>query len=154
MTRRKIAVVGGGIAGLTAGYVLARSDDVVLFDAANRLGGHAHTHELTDAGGADVFVDSGFIVHNRRTYPLFTRLLGELGVAVQRSEMSMSVTCAGCGLGLAPVTAACPAWPRACAQAAAATRPCWRRCCGSIAAPAGCWPVPAAASRAPANSRS
>jgi predicted NAD/FAD-binding protein len=101
VTRRKIAVVGGGIAGLMAGYVLARTDDVVLFDAASRLGGHAHTHELTDAGGADVFVDSGFIVHNRRTYPLFSRLLGELGVAVQRSEMSLSVTCAGCGLGYA-----------------------------------------------------
>jgi uncharacterized protein len=101
VTRRRIAVVGGGIAGLTAGYVLARSDDVVLFDAASRLGGHAHTHEQTDADGSGVYLDSGFIVHNRRTYPLFTRLLGELGVTVQRSEMSMSVTCAGCGLGYA-----------------------------------------------------
>jgi predicted NAD/FAD-binding protein len=43
MTRRRIAVIGSGIAGLTAGYVLSRTDDVVLFEAERRLGGHAHT---------------------------------------------------------------------------------------------------------------
>jgi len=98
VTRRRIAVVGSGIAGLTAGYVLSRTDDVVLYEAADRLGGHAHTHRVCDRDGRDVFVDSGFIVHNRLTYPLFSRLLSELGVPVQCSEMSMSVSCAGCGL--------------------------------------------------------
>ncbi|MFZ0046933.1 MAG: FAD-dependent oxidoreductase, partial [Streptosporangiaceae bacterium] len=49
MTRRRIAVIGSGIAGLTAGYVLSHTDDVVLFEAERRLGGHAHTHQL----GAD-----------------------------------------------------------------------------------------------------
>jgi uncharacterized protein len=98
-TRRRIAVVGSGIAGLTASYVLSRTDDVTLLESDRRLGGHAHTHQV--AGGAgrdDIWVDSGFIVHNRQTYPLLTRLFAELGVAVQASSMSMSVSCAGCGL--------------------------------------------------------
>jgi len=98
VTRRQIAVIGGGIAGLTAGYVLSRTDDVVLIEAADRLGGHAHTHQVSVPDGRDLFIDSGFIVHNGRTYPLLTRLLTELGVSVQPSEMSMSVSCAGCGL--------------------------------------------------------
>jgi predicted NAD/FAD-binding protein len=98
MTRRRIGVVGGGIAGLTAAYVLSATDDVTLFEAERGLGGHAHTHQLAQADGSDVWVDSGFIVHNRATYPLLTRLFSELGVTVQDSEMSMSVTCAGCGL--------------------------------------------------------
>jgi predicted NAD/FAD-binding protein len=98
MIRRRIGVVGGGIAGLTAAYVLSATDDVTLFEAERRLGGHAHTHQVTQADGSDIGVDSGFIVHNRATYPLLTRLFTELGVTVQDSEMSMSVTCAGCGL--------------------------------------------------------
>jgi predicted NAD/FAD-binding protein len=98
MTRRRIAVVGSGVAGLTAAYVLSRTDDVTLFESERRLGGHAHTHQVADGAGHDIWVDSGFIVHNRETYPLLTRLFAELGVAVQDSEMSMSVSCAGCGL--------------------------------------------------------
>jgi uncharacterized protein len=105
MTRRRIAVIGSGIAGLTAGYVLARSDDITLFEADTRLGGHAHTHhigageeDLAGDPGLPLYVDSGFIVHNRRTYPLLTRLLTELSVTVQTAEMSMAVSCAGCGL--------------------------------------------------------
>jgi uncharacterized protein len=101
MARRRIAVVGSGIAGLTAAYVLSRRDDVTLFEADDRLGGHAHTHQVADAAGPDIYVDSGFIVHNQKTYPLLTRLFAELGVAVQASEMSMSVSCAGCGLAYA-----------------------------------------------------
>ncbi len=101
MTRRRIGIIGSGIGGLTAGYVLSRGDDVTLFEAAPRLGGHAHTHQITGPDGRELLVDSGFIVHNTRTYPLFTRLLAELGVAVQPSEMSMSVSCAGCGLAYA-----------------------------------------------------
>lgn len=60
----EVAVIGAGVAGLTAAYVLQRGHDVTLFEADDRLGGHAHTHDL---GG--VAVDSGFIVHNERTYP-------------------------------------------------------------------------------------
>ncbi len=84
MSRRRVAVIGSGIAGLTAGYVLSRTDDVVLFESEHRIGGHAHTHQLSASGQpadsslAAISVDSGFIVHNRRTYPLLTRLLAEL----------------------------------------------------------------------------
>ena len=72
-----------------------------MLEAEPRLGGHAHTHRVPTADGPDLWVDSGFIVHNRKTYPLLTRLFTELGVAVQESEMSMSVSCAGCGLAYA-----------------------------------------------------
>jgi predicted NAD/FAD-binding protein len=98
MTGRSIAVIGGGISGLTAGYVLSRTDRVTLFEAASRLGGHADTHLVVPAVGPSIPVDTGFIVYNERTYPLLTRLFAELDVATQPAEMSMSVSCAGCGL--------------------------------------------------------
>jgi len=98
VTRRRIAVVGSGVAGLTAAYVLQRTADVTLYEAAERLGGHADTHEVVGADGKLRSVDTGFIVHNRRTYPTLMRLFAELGVATQESDMSMSIACAGCGL--------------------------------------------------------
>jgi predicted NAD/FAD-binding protein len=96
--RQSVAVVGSGIAGLTAAYLLARSHSVVLFEAEQRLGGHAHTHDVVDSDGHPHPVDSGFIVHNDMTYPLLSRLFRELGVEVRTTEMSMSVRCEGCGL--------------------------------------------------------
>ncbi len=98
MTRRKIAVIGSGVAGLTAAYVLQRDADVTLYEAAERLGGHADTHDVTAVDGRLLGIDTGFIVHNERTYPLLRRLFGELGVATQESDMSMSISCGGCGL--------------------------------------------------------
>ncbi|MFF8535972.1 NAD(P)/FAD-dependent oxidoreductase [Streptomyces sp. NPDC015532] len=95
---RRTAVIGGGVAGLTAAYVLSRERPVALYEADDRLGGHAHTHDLTSSDGRLHRVDSGFIVHNHRTYPHLLRLFAELGVATQDSEMSMSVRCEGCGL--------------------------------------------------------
>jgi predicted NAD/FAD-binding protein len=97
MTTERVAVIGSGVAGLTAAYLLQRRYDVLLFEAAPRLGGHAHTHDVPARDGT-VAVDSGFIVHNERTYPNLLRLFGELGVATRESEMSMSVRCLGCGL--------------------------------------------------------
>ncbi|MER7749229.1 FAD-dependent oxidoreductase [Streptomyces bacillaris] len=96
--RRRTAVVGSGVAGLTAAHVLHKAHDVTLYEADDRVGGHAHTHELAASDGRVHRVDSGFIVHNRRTYPHLLRLFDELGVATQESEMSMSVRCEGCGL--------------------------------------------------------
>lgn len=96
--RRRTAVIGGGVAGLTAAHVLSRVGPVALYEADDRLGGHAHTHDLTSSDGRLHRVDSGFIVHNHRTYPNLLRLFAELGVATQESEMSMSVRCEGCGL--------------------------------------------------------
>lgn len=98
MSRRRVAVVGSGVAGLTAAYVLQREADVTLFEAAPRLGGHADTHEVVAADGRVLGVDTGFIVHNRHTYPTLLRLFDELGIATQPSDMSMSIACAGCGL--------------------------------------------------------
>ncbi|MFF4245128.1 NAD(P)/FAD-dependent oxidoreductase [Streptomyces sp. NPDC001822] len=96
--RRRTAVVGSGVAGLTAAHVLGKAHDVTLVEADDRVGGHAHTHDLTSSDGRTHRVDSGFIVHNRRTYPNLLRLFDELRVATQESEMSMSVRCEGCGL--------------------------------------------------------
>jgi predicted NAD/FAD-binding protein len=96
--RARVAVVGSGVAGLTAAYLLQQRYDVVLFEADDRLGGHAHTHDVMAPDGRALAVDSGFIVHNERTYPNLIRLFGRLGVATQDTEMSMSVRCEGCGL--------------------------------------------------------
>ncbi|MER8114470.1 FAD-dependent oxidoreductase [Streptomyces sp. NPDC094031] len=95
---RRTAVIGSGVAGLTAAHILARAHHVTLYEADGRLGGHAHTHDLTAPDGRTHRVDSGFIVHNQRTYPNLLRLFSELGVVTQESEMSMSVRCEGCGL--------------------------------------------------------
>ena len=98
MDRSTVAVVGAGVAGLTAAYVLQRQCDVTLFEAQHRLGGHAHTHEVVAADGRVLPIDSGFIVCNDRTYPHLLRLFAELGVETQPTEMSLSVRCDGCGL--------------------------------------------------------
>ncbi|MFD7502225.1 NAD(P)/FAD-dependent oxidoreductase [Streptomyces sp. NPDC059850] len=96
--RQRIAVVGSGVAGLTAAYVLQRTHDVSLYEADDRLGGHAHTHHVAAPGGRVWAVDSGFTLHNERTYPQLLKLFRELGVATQESSLSMSVLCEGCGL--------------------------------------------------------
>ena len=96
--RPTVAVVGGGVSGLTAAYLLQRTHHVTLFEADDRVGGHAHTHDVDLPSGSTVPVDSGFIVLNDRTYPHLRRLFGDLGVATRPTEMSMSITCAGCGL--------------------------------------------------------
>lgn len=96
--RAQVAVVGAGVAGLTAAYLLQRRYDVTLYEAQDRLGGHAHTHDITASDGRVLALDSGFLVHNTRTYPNLIRLFAELGIATQDTEMSMSVRCEGCGL--------------------------------------------------------
>jgi predicted NAD/FAD-binding protein len=96
--RPTVAVIGAGVSGLTAAYLLQPTHHVTLFEADDRLGGHAHTHDVELSDGASVAVDSGFIVLNDRTYPMLRRLFGELGVQTRPTEMSMSITCEGCGL--------------------------------------------------------
>ena len=86
-----IAVIGSGVAGLTAAYVLSAHHRVTLFEADTRLGGHAHTHVLDAGDGTTVAVDSAFLVHNDRTYPTLCRLFAELGIATHDTDMSMSV---------------------------------------------------------------
>ncbi|MGH3353743.1 MAG: FAD-dependent oxidoreductase [Nocardioides sp.] len=96
--RRRIAVVGSGVAGLTAAYVASGHSAVTLYEADDRLGGHADTHLVTGADGESMAIDTGFIVHNRRTYPTLLRLFAELDVPTQPSEMSMSVRSEAAGV--------------------------------------------------------
>ncbi|MCO5315117.1 MAG: DUF1365 family protein [Solirubrobacterales bacterium] len=88
--RQRVAVVGSGIAGLMAAHVISRSADVTLFEADDRLGGHADTHRVPTADG-ELAIDTGFIVHNNRTYPTLLRLFRELGVETRTAPMSMSI---------------------------------------------------------------
>ncbi|MGE9807270.1 NAD(P)/FAD-dependent oxidoreductase [Janibacter sp. G1551] len=99
--RPSVAVIGAGVSGLTAAHALSRTHDVTLLESDDRLGGHAHTHSVSTSDGRQVHVDSGFIVHNERTYPHLLRLFAELGIATRPTEMSMSITCDGCGLSWA-----------------------------------------------------
>lgn len=89
----KVAIVGSGVSGLTAAYLLKDLHQVTLFESDNRYGGHAHTHNVDG-----LHVDSGFIVHNERTYPNLLRIFKELNIATQNTEMTMSIDCKGCGL--------------------------------------------------------
>lgn len=93
-----IAVVGCGVAGLTAAWLLQRKHRVTLFEKADYLGGHTHTIEIPDGPDAGTAVDTGFIVFNGRNYPLFVRLLKELGVEWRESDMSFGVHCVKSGL--------------------------------------------------------
>ena len=97
MKRKRIAIVGAGISGLVAAYVLSRVHDVTVFEAGPRAGGHTNTIDLR-VGGTLHHVDTGFIVFNEPNYPGFCRLLGQLGVAWQPTDMSFSVQCARTGL--------------------------------------------------------
>lgn len=90
--RERIAVVGSGISGLACAHVLGPHHDVVLFEAAPRLGGHSNTVDVEDPQAGTVAVDTGFIVHNDRNYPNLVRLFEELGVATVDTEMSFAVT--------------------------------------------------------------
>ena len=86
----KIAVIGSGISGLTAAYLLSRKNDVTVFEKNDYIGGHTHTHQIKDEASV-LSVDSGFIVYNERTYPNFIKLLNQLGVERQLTRMGFSV---------------------------------------------------------------
>lgn len=83
----RIAVIGGGVAGLYAASHLADHHDVVLYEKNGRLGGHTDTHSIR-CEGRDLEVDSGFIVFNRKHYPLFSAWLDAMGVESRESDMS------------------------------------------------------------------
>jgi predicted NAD/FAD-binding protein len=93
----RIAVVGTGIAGLGAAHALDPCHEVELFEREPRVGGHTNTVDVR-GGERRLAVDTGFIVHNAVNYPRLLALFSELGVATQDSEMSLAVSCAGCGL--------------------------------------------------------
>jgi predicted NAD/FAD-binding protein len=93
----KIAVVGAGISGLTAAYLLNRKHEIELLERNDYAGGHANTVGI-DVNGRDLGLDTGFIVYNDHTYPGFSGLLRELGVATNAGDMSLSVRCRACRL--------------------------------------------------------
>lgn len=93
----RIAVVGSGISGMAAAWLLSRKHDVTLLEANNYFGGHTHTHDV-EQQGRRFQIDSGFIVHNPGHYPLLTRMFHELGVASQPTTMSFSVQSESSGL--------------------------------------------------------
>jgi len=86
----RIAIVGAGISGLTAAWLLSRNHDVELFEANAWIGGHTHTHQVEQAG-VTYAVDTGFIVCNRHNYVGFFKLLADLGVETQPTEMSFAL---------------------------------------------------------------
>jgi predicted NAD/FAD-binding protein len=93
----KIAIIGGGISGLTTAHLLCGEHEVTLFEAKDYPGGHTNTLDVSH-DGKNYAVDTGFIVFNERTYPNFIKLLDRLGVASQPSVMSFSAVCETTGL--------------------------------------------------------
>ena len=88
----RVAVIGSGISGLAAAYYLSRKHEVSVFEKDARVGGHTHTVTVESSRGP-LTVDTGFIVHNDRTYPNLVKLLAELGVETRASDMSFAVLC-------------------------------------------------------------
>ncbi len=93
----KIAIVGSGIAGLGAAWLLSREHEVVLFESQHKLGGHTHTHQVSRFG-RNYAIDTGFIVFNPENYPHLTRMFDQLGVESQATTMGFSVHDGGSGL--------------------------------------------------------
>ena len=93
-SRKRIAVVGSGISGLSAAWLLGKRHEVVLYESAGRLGGHSNTATVA-LEGKQVAVDTGFIVYNKPTYPNLTALFQHLDVPTAHSDMSFGVSLDG-----------------------------------------------------------
>ncbi len=96
--RLEIAVIGSGVAGLTAAYILNRNHNITVFEKNDYAGGHTHTIVIDKGPDKGTPVDTGFIVMNHANYPLFTKLLSQLGVGLRDSDMSFGYHCEETGL--------------------------------------------------------
>jgi predicted NAD/FAD-binding protein len=143
--RKRIAVVGSGISGLSAAWLLAQRHAVTLYEAAPRLGGHTNTVDVT-LDGVTHPVDTGFLVFNHKTYPNLTALFDHLGVDSVESEMSFAVSLENAATSSGPA----PAWPRCSGRSATwcgrNSGACWPTSCASTArAWNGCCATPTTA---------
>lgn len=98
MRKQRIGVVGGGVAGIVASYLLQDDADVTLFEKNDYFGGHTNTIVIQDGRDEGLAVDTGFIVLNDRTYPLLHSLFRRLNVSVRYSDMSFGYYCERSGL--------------------------------------------------------
>lgn len=87
---KRIAVIGSGVSGLTAAYLLSKKHQVSVFEKSTNIGGHTATVDV-ELAGQHYAIDTGFIVFNNKTYPNYLALLDEIGVGKQETEMSFSV---------------------------------------------------------------
>jgi predicted NAD/FAD-binding protein len=97
----RIAIIGTGIAGMVAAYLLSDEHELVVYEAEDYVGGHTNTLDVS-LNGTSYAVDTGFIVFNEKTYPNFVKLMKHLGVAWQPSNMSFSMQCKKTGLEFSP----------------------------------------------------
>ena len=95
---QRVAVIGGGVAGIVSAHILSRKHDVTLIESNNYVGGHTNTIIIPNGPDEGTPVDTGFIVLNDRNYPNFQRFLQQLGVETRKSEMSFSFYCQETGL--------------------------------------------------------
>ncbi len=96
-SRKRIAIVGSGISGLVAAYYLSKHHEVFVYEAGTEIGGHTATKQIK-LEGQEYNIDTGFIVFNDRTYPNFIKLLNELNVSYQKTDMGFSVSCQNTGV--------------------------------------------------------
>lgn len=90
----RIAIIGSGVAGLGAAWLLHGAHDITLYEADNRIGGHSNTVDI-DYDGEKIPVDTGFIVYNENNYTNLTALFAALGVKSEASDMSFAVSSGG-----------------------------------------------------------
>jgi len=94
----KIAVVGAGISGLSAAYYLSKKHKVDLFEKEDQFGGHANTIKVAYKPDKEIPIDIGFMVFNKHTYPNLINFFSENKIAIEKSDMSFSVSVEGSGL--------------------------------------------------------